>query len=234
MFEKILDFLRTLTWKRYGISTIAVITGIVGYTLFENRQKVYDKMQPQLYAEDYPLTAPGPVGKKILAELASKYPEIAIITIVDADPVRNQRIPVFRLFLDKDLEDIVKRVVGESTDKGNGPLFSSDEESNKQVIAIMNGEFACTPGMIGEFVKLFPESKSIVKHSCRIPLPPAFNRATGWISLHFREWPVGRGYDSIKYDALSASLAYFNAEIASKFDTKNAQTGSLPILPMQR
>ena len=213
--DKGIALLKVLTWKRVAMASAFAGAGLLFLTLYENRQKVYERLEPQFYAEDYALQPPGKLGEEVLRNFIAAHPEVALITLIDADPVRNIRTPVHRIFNNTQLEQVIKGAE-QSGRSGAGPLFSADAENNKQMIAVMNGEFYCAPVSEGAFANLFPEVSKIVKYSCRIPLPPAFGKATGWFSMHLTDWPPPRGLDNLKFDSLNMSLTYYNAEIAQR------------------
>lgn len=213
--DKGIALLKVLTWKRVSMAAVAGVIGLAGFTMFENRQQMYDRFNPQLYAEDYPLVPPKAEGQKIIRDFMTRNPEVALITLIDADPVRNVRFPIYRAFNNEEVERVINAAAANGQ-RGDGPLFNNTESNNKQIIAIMNGEFFCTPVNEGEFARLFPTLTTKIKYSCRAPLPPAFNKATGWFSMHLTGWPPKSGFDNFKFDALNMSLAYFNAEIAKR------------------
>lgn len=219
MQEKLLEFLKDLTWTKYTLTLVAVISGIALFAVFENRQKVYDRITPHVVTDDMLLEKPSNRGRQIIAELVARHPEIVLVTLIDADPLRNMRRPIYRHFNHSKLEDVIKQQE-ESGRDGSGPLYTSDESNNRQMLAIMSGEFFCSPVDEGSFAKMFPGVGEIAKYSCRVPLPPAFGKATGWFSIHISKWPPEHGLDQLKFDALSMSLSYFNVEIATRVPTR--------------
>jgi hypothetical protein len=226
MLETVLNFLRHLTWKRYWLAFVTVLTGIALYTLFENRQVALERVTPAManFNDDIELSPPGPVGQRIIADFARKHPEIALITLIDADPVRNLRLIVYRHFSNDEVKRLVEAAEASGT-SGQGPLITSDEKNNRQVLAILSGEFYCTPVGEGAFGQIFREAATKVTYSCRAPLPPAFGKSTGWFSIHITKWPVDHGFDTLKFDALSMSLNYFNAEIAQRGTSPRSFSG---------
>jgi hypothetical protein len=145
--------------------------------------------------------------------------DIVIVGLIESDPVRNMRIPIYRFIKDDD----VQRIVDEAKERGATgiqPLFTENLSNNKQMLAIMSGEFNCGPVTEEGVLITFPKLKDKIVATCRVPLPPAFGQATGWIAIHLRKWPPTAGLDQLKFDALNMSLAYFNLEIAKRGDIK--------------
>lgn len=213
-FLKVIDnLLQHATFIRVMLVSVLLVVSVAALTLYENRQKVYDDFSMSKMNGDFILKEPTPRGYQILSDLASKYPEIALISLIDADPVANTRRVVARVFIDKHMELVIKAKTTTNPTVGDGPLFGSDALSNKQVLAIMNGEFSCDPVAGGILATVFAEAAADVKMSCRVPLPPAFNKATGWFTIHTKELPKEK-LERLKFDALSTSLMYYNSDIA--------------------
>lgn len=213
---KTLDsLLQHVTFIRVFLVSILIIFAVLSLTLYENRQRVYDDFSVAKLDGDFMLKPPSLKGTQILNELTAKYPEIAMISLIDADPVANTRRVIARIIPDTLLNKIVHEKTDTNPTIGDGPLFGSDPTSNRQILSIMNGEFSCDPVSGSILANIFPQSQTIVKFSCRVPLPPAFNKATGWFTIHLKEMPKEK-LDRLKFDSLSASLMYYNAEIATK------------------
>lgn len=188
---------------------------IVTLAVYENRQKVYDQFAMGKYSGDFVLQMPSEKGRKILADFTNKYQSIAMVSLIDADPVDNTRRLIYRSYKNQVLQKIMEDNDRDNPGNSGGPLFTSNAENNKQILAIMNGEFFCAPGTNSILSTNFQGADKIVVYQCRVPLPPAFNKATGWFTIHLTAWPDSK-IDEIKFDALSMSLAYYNTEIAEK------------------
>lgn len=209
--NKIWEWFAHLTVKRLLISAVAGLVAIAGYTLWENRQKVFDN-QTIKYNGDYVLQKPGAEGNKVVGQFVNSHPEIVMVTLLDANPISNRRQVVSRWFNDPTVQSAVETITTANPTVGDGALFTADHENNKQVLAVLSGEFYCAPSGGGIITQAFPEVAKKVKYSCRIPLPPAFGKATGWFTVHLSKWPLD-DLDRFKTDALTMSLTYYNAEI---------------------
>ena len=213
--SKAFDFFSRLTWKRLIISIIAGAFAISMFTLYENRQTLFDQAKTGLNStvDDLELKAPGKVGQALIQEFMKKHPEVLMLSLLDANPLSNQRIVVYRAFNSAQLEAEVLSQTLKVPTAGDGPLFTNDPENNKQVLAILNGEFYCSPPT-GILLTAFPEQGKLVKQQCRVPLPPSFGKATGWMTLHMRDWPMA-SYDLMKNDSLVLSLEYYRREVGA-------------------
>jgi hypothetical protein len=212
LLEKLDSLLQHVTGKRVFLVLMLGLGLLFLYTAFEQRHVLYSKADLMSTNGDYVITAPSPVGQKLLKDLIAKYPNIAMITIIDADPVTNRRVPVARVFGNKEIQRLFEDVLAKNPKAGEGPLITADANNNAQVYAIMNGEFQCAPNKNTILSNNFPGSDKLVTYSCRVPLPPAFGKATGWFTLQLSTWPEER-IESLKVDALSMSLQYYSTEI---------------------
>ncbi len=211
MMDKLLKILQHLTWKKYIIASLAAFTGIVAYTFYENRQGVYESQFPVMRG-DYELNEPGKEGRQLLNDFMRRHPEIGLLTIIDADPISNRRLPIYRLYNSEAMRSIIEENYEQGRD-GSGPLFSSDNVGNEQILAVLSGELKCEEVTQGMFTKLVPGAQQAAVYSCRIPIPPSYQYVTGWISIHFKTWPPGSSLDVLKQDALRLGLEYYRAEI---------------------
>lgn len=209
--NKVWDWFAHLTVKRLAISALAGALTIAGWTLWENRQKVFES-QSIRYNGDYVLEKPSEKGQAIVSVFHKSRPEIVMITLLDANPVSNRREVVYRWFSDTATKTAVETQTSMNPTIGDGALFSQDPENNKQVLAVLSGEFYCAPAAGGIINIAFPDVAKRVKFSCRVPLPPAFGKATGWFTIHLTKWPLD-DIDRFKTEALTMSLTYFNSEI---------------------
>lgn len=211
--EKIMQWLTTLTWPKLALALVAVTSGITMYTLYENRQKVFEfQTGARGQADDFELMAPTKDGKAIFEAFLKLHPEVAYIALVDANPLSNRRITVARFYNDKEIQGIIENATRDTPSLGDGPLLTADPILNKQVLAILAGEFYCDPAKDGVIAKVFPEAAKRLSYTCRVPLPPAFNKATGWLAIHLNKWPSD-DLEKFKIDALTLSLSYYNAGI---------------------
>jgi hypothetical protein len=213
-FEKVFDWFTTLTWPKYVLSTIAAATVITMVTLYENRQQVFEHRTPGV-TEDFELKQPSKDGVAIFENFLKAHPYVAYISLIDANPITNRRTVVARFYNDEQIKVMIESELADNPTAGDGSLFMNDPILNKQVLSILAGEFHCDPAKVGVIAKAFPEVAKRLKYSCRLPLPPAFGKATGWITLHLDKWPLDN-LDSFKVDALTLSLLYYETDITKK------------------
>jgi hypothetical protein len=214
---KVLDFVKHLTWSRLALYVVTATFAISAYTVWENRQNLFNRAGTSLNntVDDFALDAPSKVGVGIVADFMARHPEVAMISVVDANPIANQRIVVYRAFNDRRVQANVEQRLAHNSSVGDGPLFTADHDNNKQVLSILNGEFTCSEVRPdSQLATSYPELLPMTPYSCRIPLPPSFGKATGWFSLLMAKPPAtGEYYDRLKFESLMMSLNYYNLEV---------------------
>lgn len=219
MFEKLLshvdDILHAVTLKRVLLTLLLSFGLLMVYAMYENRQRIYSGILNDPVIGDYKLEHPTNRGKQALDDFVRRDKNIMLLTLIDADPLNNLRIPVYRSYGSEEVKRLIESS-GDSRAAGSGPLFNTDPKNNEQILALMNGEMTCSPVNEGMFARMFDGVDRLVKYSCRVPLPPAFKKATGWFSIHLREMPEDMA--KFKYEALNMSSLYYNMEIEPKAD----------------
>lgn len=212
--ESVADFILHITWGKLIRTVIAGLVIISLIAIYENRQVFFNKINFSLNntVDDFELKPPRLEGQKIIASFMNKNKEVVMLSVLDANPVTNRRNVVYRDFNDSKIKTLVDRYVLENPTVGDGALFTTDPINNKQILAILNGEFFCAENKNSIITQAFPGAAKQVVYSCRVPLPPSFGKATGWITLHLNKWPL-EDYDQFKSDALLMSLNYYNREV---------------------
>jgi hypothetical protein len=205
---KLLDFFAHLTVKRIGISALALSVILSFYTVYENRQNIFEKAKAVTMGSDFKVSPPNVEQHAIVMRFMAIHPEIAFMTLIDADPVANRRTVIHRFFNDGSLESYFAKVDKERPGSGDGPLFSDNEQNNAQVLAIANGEFLCSETKGGILEKQFPSVAKDIMKSCRVPLPPAFRKSGGWFAMHLK---ADKDMAALKTDALTMSFLFFEA-----------------------
>jgi len=208
--SKVWEWFEHLTVHRIGVSALAICVAIGGYVGFENRQRLFDGVRSTgVLGATFKVTTPSKEQHEIISKFLVLHPEVAFISLLDADPVANRRTIVHRFYNDPVVEEFFKKADKERPGSGNGPLFTDNEANNAQVLAVANGEFMCSEVPGGILEKQFPKIATGIVKTCRVPLPPAFRKAGGWFAMHLRSAP---DMASLKTDALTTSFLYFEAD----------------------
>jgi len=210
--DTLVKLLSILTLKRVGLFTVFCLIVISMYTLFEHRQLAYDSVTEMKIPTEgkYDLKEPNSEQKTLIDDLVKSNPSVIQISVVDADPIKNFRKVLYTRTYDKEFETFHEKTI--SGKLPTGPLFSTDQQSNEHIVNLLSGEIRCAPSNEGFYYRMYPEFTRFIKYSCRIPLPPAYGKVTGWLSVHFAEWPL-RDFGKTKYDMLNLANDYYLEEL---------------------
>lgn len=207
----IIEFLKLITWQKYLMMLLTAVSALVLWMVYENRTVLYPTFP--MVQGSYTLGMPNEASRKLIEDFVKKYPEVGLLTVIQADPVANRRSPVYRHFNSDDVKKSIESSYATGKD-GSGPLFSADQVSNEQVLSVLSGELRCEPVTEGMFAKLFPDlAAGAIVHSCRVPIPPSFSLVGGWIAIHLKTWPPRGQLDAFKQDALILALNYYKSEL---------------------
>lgn len=207
-----LDWLLKAKWTQVLMLLVLSFSGIAAWTVYENRQKVYDRIAQPISSGDWPLEYPEEETQKVFVEFARTHPGVALMSVIDADPVKNKRSVVYRYFNN---EAVKSYVSGEEAQgrSGNGLLYGVDPETNRQTLAIFNAQVSCEDSSKGFFAKIFPDVPKFVGTSCRIPLPPIYGLTTGWISIHIVGTQHSGTDPQFVMELMNLAEAYYKLEI---------------------
>lgn len=208
------EWLKEATWHKLALLAATLILFGIALAYYENRQVIYNRIVPNQMTGDWPLAYPSEQAQAILAGFAKRHPQAALITIIDADPERNRRTVVYRHFNNRAVEEFVRAREAAGQD-GSGLLYGTDIESNKQVLAINDGQVVCDDASKGFFASAFKGVERLVSYSCRVPIPPAAFNVTGWISIHFVA-PPEIPTEELRQQMLALAMAYYKSDILPK------------------
>jgi hypothetical protein len=179
---------------------ISVVSGIVANTYW-----FADQHKPSAKASFSALSSP---GEDAAAAFMYKWrTSAAYMTVLRFDYAKNSRVPIYRFFNDEEMRKIVLgRLNG-----GDGalPIFiTNDNSNNNQMITIIQGEMTCGPFVDGGLSRVWPDLAKTFTVSCRVPIPPGYGGAIGYIVVHFKQ-PELRAYEfeAMKIDLMGLAIA---------------------------
>lgn len=214
--QKVLEFFTHLTWPKFALYAVTAAFSISTFTIWENRQNLFTKIEMSFNnaVDDYKLHYPSKDGVGIISEFMRNNPEVLMLSIVDANPIDNDRIVVYRHYNDKRFAQYAGQARPvEVYMAGNPPLFTSDVENNKLILAMLRGEFYCIPSTQDQLLqRRYPSVALASPFQCRVPIPPSFGKATGWFELQLSD-PLDQSQDRLKVESLVMSLRYFETEV---------------------
>lgn len=179
---------KTITFSRVLLWTLAAIVGIAAWTSYEHRDELFQAS---------PLARPtggNVVGEvfKISDETKTRVKQyvkddedIVGLSILSADIRLNTRISLF--------------FYGDGIDGSNAParaqvidrlpLFTRSDENNRQIVKLINGEFSCAPYAESTLAHAAPDINKDVVTICRASLPPYYGHFSGFVTVFLRTDP---------------------------------------------
>ena len=215
MFQLILASLDRLMKIANGprvLWTLLLLAGVITITVFyENRQRIYQVVLNDPIIGDYKLEPPKKDGRELISQYLASETAVMALGLIDSDPLNNQRHPVEFFSNNTD----IRNQLNSKNSTLPAPLFTSRQENNIMIMNLINGEMVCGELAPDEWPESLRARPQVV---CRVPLPPAFKKNTGWFVMYLSEAPRDR--DRFKFSALSLSLSYYNIEIMKKEATR--------------
>ncbi len=205
-------FISILTWKKIAQLSVCILLIAITWAAYENRQSIYNFISGERVART-PTT---------LRELSQKTKDdikidvhkselIVAIRVVFVDFQRNTRSSVF-VYSDINELDITWKTF-QTNSVGELPLFSSDLDSNKAVIDIINGDFICEKYQRDISAKLMPATMKHIDTVCSAGIPPFYGRFMGIVKIYLRRTPTPEEVDQIRALSKNLSTNIYNRDV---------------------
>ncbi len=177
-----------LTVSKVLIWALFLVISLAGYTAYEHRNDLFNKVAPPPVAVEVKGTSPvlgAPTGPLLadLKEFVDKSRTIIAVQIVDVDLARNTRNPVWNYSRDPNMQamfdDFMKNKPGLTPWRGNDPV------NNARIDAVVRGDASCTPIAKTNLRVLMPLIESFAHTVCVVGIEPPQGEFTGYLSFHF-------------------------------------------------
>ena len=204
---KVLD---VISLKKVAVWSFAAIVVLVGYTVFQNRTRIYSAITSAPVVETPTTLIPFAVSvtsQDRIKQLIDTDNLISSIIVLNADLRNNRRIPIYWYaddpFIQRELDS---QFVGS---RFGIPLFTAEEKNNANMVGVINGEFACglyADGNSG----LYPEMGTRMPSVCRASLPPYYGQFSGFLTISLNRTPTADEVIALKSTLLAlATEIYF-------------------------
>lgn len=190
MFGFLSKLVKTITLKHVGLWLLTGVLIILGYTAYEHRAELFQSAT-HLTGNDTPSVnlvgatfKVSEATKEKVKDFVASNKDFVAMGISAADLRLNQRTTIYFF----------------SLEAGNGSpqvtrnldrlaFFTNDDENNRQMIKMINGEFHCVPYANTILAKSRPEINRNVSSICRASLPPYYGHFAGFITLYTKHDP---------------------------------------------
>ncbi len=176
-----------ITFKKVLIWTMAGIIGVIGYTAYERRSDLFKvaKIGSGSPTPGNPVGAVFTVGdttKKNISSFVKDEKGVVGFTVVSVDIRLNLRNQLY-FFADPTVPN--PPTLAPLAAIARLPLFTKNDDNNRQMIKLINGEFTCAPYNSG--TSLVAAVNSNVNRDvvtiCRASLPPYYGHFSGFVSV---------------------------------------------------
>ncbi len=179
---------RTITLSRVFMWAFVALTVISSYTLYENRTKLLSF-----------ITAPSPTNmvgmtftvgqetKDRVTVLVGGDSRIAGIAVMSTDLRLNEAKALYFYGDNPNLVTVFNRSIEVGSNRL--PMFTNNDESNAQIIKLINGQFVCVPFEKALISKIYPELSPSVKTICRSSIPSYYGYFSGYVEAYLSEVP---------------------------------------------
>lgn len=176
-----------ITFKKVLLWTLTGVLSVVGYTAYEHRSDLFEatKIGSSSIVSGNPVGAIFTVGettKKNIATFVKDEKSVVGFTVVSVDIRLNVRNQLF-FFADPTAPN--PPTIAPLALLARLPFFTKNEDSNRQMIKLINGEFTCAPYTTSTslLLAISPTSNRDVVTICRASLPPYYGHFAGFVSV---------------------------------------------------
>lgn len=202
--------LRHITPTRTILLIIASMTTIVSVVLWENRQDFYTRVT-NIFVPDTspPLVLTDDARYKIESMLSRKSQYVVSATVASVSVQLNKKTFIYRAFTDRDVESVVK--LADQNEGYSAPVFTNNEQTNRQVLSLIRGEFSCSKiiptGSDSRFGRFLGGR---IQYTCRVPIPPSYGNLIGFVVFHLSREPSEQELDELRLESYTISMHIYN------------------------
>jgi len=216
IMEKIADtqkFLNVLTWRK--LTQLVVFIFIIGLTwaTYENRENIYGfASQKRLDPHAPSITKLSKETVNDIHSVVARSELIVGVRVYMADFQKNTRILIYQEMDDPKLEGIYMAYSNSSI--AELPLFNDDVVNNKNLVALINGEFICIPFTETLLSKYAASATIYDKEVCSNGIPASYGRFTGIIAVHLNRKPTSEEVDQIRSTSRTLSTRIYDRDLS--------------------
>lgn len=213
LLKKLLPVLsKFIAWetpKRLFMLFAFCMISIISYTLFEQRSAIFAastdnlSMPPMAVQKIF---VPPDINEKI-KQLTQQQQNIVFVSLVSADLRVNQREMVY-FYSPNSLVNLIHDEALKMRGKTHA-IFGTDEGENAQMVAMINGEFACYKYSETSNMRIAPRGNIVAPYLCRISLPPYYDEFYGYLTFGLKSEPDQEQKDILKLEGTRLSTELY-------------------------
>lgn len=179
----------SITFKKVLIWTIALVLFVVGTISYEHRTELFDIAAgtngPAVNRVNTTFTISDRT-KKDIASFVSDDRSVMGFTVYSVDIRLNAQNSLY-FFTDPSAVD--PPTLSPLTAITRLPLFTKNDDNNRQMVKLINGEFTCAPYGTTILATVAPTVNRSVITICRASLPPYYGHFSGYVSVFLNSDP---------------------------------------------
>jgi hypothetical protein len=219
----IVKLIKNVTPAKVILWSFTALLSISIFTAYENRNQIYARLTEVPTSNMSGLSfIVGDQTKNLIKEYVTGNDDILGMGVLGADLRQNEARSLYFFSDDNALDNLNENF--QQAGINRFPLFTNSEQSNIEVIKIINGEFSCTPFRDTSFSVIFPELNSTINFLCRGSIPAYYGYFSGYIIV-FVKGPMNP--DIVALLKLSteklATEVYFRDVLPTQFKEKPAK-----------
>jgi len=186
MLNLIKKIMNNVTLSRVFMWVLALTSCVLFYTLYENRIRVFELVSEKAITNPVGLTfSAGEITREVITRLVNSDKTIVAIGIMAVDLRLNEAKTIF-VFSNN---ETLKRIGAESRQSGTFrvPLFTNIDDSNADVIRLINGQFTCSKFESTLRSRIYPDLKLSIKMICRSSIPSYYGYFSGFIEVYLKD-----------------------------------------------
>lgn len=179
-------FLKFLNLSRLLYLTWFLLICVAAISFWENRAFIYGQVRPGKITVDKIPVIVSPSTEAIIKSTVFNSTLISAIAVVSVNFEQNTRQLVYFLTDDLIFENSYKKFITDNLNK-SVPLFNADPENNRRLIALINGEFVCSPFTATTTYRFAPDVD--IQTVCSVGVPPYFGKFRGTVMVYLKTTP---------------------------------------------
>ena len=186
MFNFLKKVVSTISLNKVALWVLATALCIIFYTAYENRNRIFTSLGEQVVANPVGLTFSTSVQtEEAIRQQVLGDRSIIGISVMSTDLRLNEAKSIF-FFGD---DPLLVRIDDESRRSSNNrlPLFTNFDDSNADVIKLINGQFFCSKFSDTILSRIYPELNTNVKMVCRSSIPSYYGYFSGFVGVFVNE-----------------------------------------------
>lgn len=205
-------FIHSLSWKNIAQLALFLFVIAVAYATYDNKDSIYNFVN-QDKLQNIRLISKLSTETQLEIDAAVNRSDLIVAVHVSlVDFQKNLRTPIYVFTDAPELVTIYKKY-DSSTIPAEFPVFNSDQNNNKMMVDLINGQLACIDFKDTTAGKYMPEAAEFSPTVCSTGIPPFYGRFTGIVAVHLKRSPTIEEIDQIRSFAKKVAATIYDRDI---------------------